>query len=414
MSALIDITNQKFGEWTVIKHVEKSNWLCRCSCGKEKVVSGYSLKSGKSTSCGHNTSGFNNLEGQRFGEWTVLEYLGNQKYRCRCSCGTEKSVSTYSLTSGKSKSCGHKTNRFKDDTGKHYGEWELIKYLGNQRYLCKCSCGKEKDIDIRLLRSGESKSCGHNTTGFKDIINQRYGRLTVTKYIGNHLWKCKCDCGNIINVHGYSLRSGNTKSCGCSIVENSRATKLKKYSEVAPTRFDNPRELWQIEILKNRENLESFLINYSVINGKNPHIAEIMEILNINKSTLLQKAKQLGVEDLFIMYDNQSNQENKLYEFIDSIYRGKIIRHDREVIKPKELDIFLPELGLAFEYNGEYWHKLCEERSPGYHRNKTLECSNKGIDLIHIWESDWINNESLEKSKIQSIIERYSSGIKNI
>ena len=39
---------------------------------------------------------------------------------------------------------------------------------------------------------------------FKNRINQRYGRLVVIEYAGKdnrnkHLWKCKCDCGNIID-----------------------------------------------------------------------------------------------------------------------------------------------------------------------------------------------------------------------
>ena len=34
-------------------------------------------------------------------------------------------------------------------------------------------------------------------------------------YHGEVAWECLCDCGNIVTVGGYDLRSGNTKSCGC-------------------------------------------------------------------------------------------------------------------------------------------------------------------------------------------------------
>lgn len=42
----------------------------------------------------------------------------------------------------------------------------------------------------------------------------------VTEYLGldkhkSCTWKCRCDCGGEINVGSQSLRSGNTKSCGC-------------------------------------------------------------------------------------------------------------------------------------------------------------------------------------------------------
>lgn len=53
-----------------------------------------------------------------------------------------------------------------------------------------------------------------------DLTNKQYGRLTVIKHIGkdkynNAVWKCKCSCGNVINVRGATLRNGRAKSCGC-------------------------------------------------------------------------------------------------------------------------------------------------------------------------------------------------------
>lgn len=56
---------------------------------------------------------------------------------------------------------------------------------------------------------------------FIDMTNQKFGYLTVLYKTPNIpkgqpiKWHCKCDCGNEIDVLGTSLRSGNTKSCGC-------------------------------------------------------------------------------------------------------------------------------------------------------------------------------------------------------
>lgn len=57
MSAFMDLTGQKFNRLTVIKRVENNKlqkimWLCKCECGNETVVCGYSLKSGHTKSCG--------------------------------------------------------------------------------------------------------------------------------------------------------------------------------------------------------------------------------------------------------------------------------------------------------------------------------------------------------------------------
>lgn len=53
-----------------------------------------------------------------------------------------------------------------------------------------------------------------------DLTGQRFGKLTVIKRSGtrNRMaeWHCKCDCGNEIYTLSGSLRSGASKSCGCS------------------------------------------------------------------------------------------------------------------------------------------------------------------------------------------------------
>jgi hypothetical protein len=54
---------------------------------------------------------------------------------------------------------------------------------------------------------------------FKDITGQRFNRWTVLKYVGNSKWLCKCNCGTIKAVNGTSLRSGESKSCGCYMKE---------------------------------------------------------------------------------------------------------------------------------------------------------------------------------------------------
>lgn len=56
MNNLVNLTGQKFGRLTVLSRAENRGkqvcWLCRCSCGKEKIVSGNNLKAGHVRSCG--------------------------------------------------------------------------------------------------------------------------------------------------------------------------------------------------------------------------------------------------------------------------------------------------------------------------------------------------------------------------
>lgn len=49
----------------------------------------------------------------------------------------------------------------------------------------------------------------------EDLCNQRFGRLLVQRRINTSHFECVCDCGKKITVLGSSIKSGNTKSCGC-------------------------------------------------------------------------------------------------------------------------------------------------------------------------------------------------------
>lgn len=71
---------------------------------------------------------------------------------------------------------------------------------------------------------------------FQDLTGQRFGRLTVVERAPNRIqpcgcqrimWKCKCDCGNVIITEPCKLKSGNTKSCGCLRKEMASQKSLK-------------------------------------------------------------------------------------------------------------------------------------------------------------------------------------------
>ena len=100
------------------------------------------------------------------------------------------------------------------------------------------------------------------------------------------------------------------------------------------------------------------------------------------------------------LHEKKSKGEKELCDFIKSIYPGEILENTRKFIGRKELDIYLPELKLALEYNGEYWHKIHEEKEPGYHENKRQLCKDARITLIEVWENDWKKNNQQIKDLI--------------
>lgn len=147
------------------------------------------------------------------------------------------------------------------------------------------------------------------------------------------------------------------------------------------------------------------------------HPAKTAEVKEKIRNTL---KKQYGVDALqqcaefkemqLHEHSISSNTSKKeLLQFIKSVYSGKIIENTRKVISPKELDIYLPEKQLAFEFNGTYWHSEHVGLSKNYHQEKTKACHKAKIRLIHIFEHEWLFNRDKIKSLIRSALGIYSS-----
>ena len=260
MPKKIDLTNQKFGEWSVIREAskeEKQNrpgayWLCKCTCGTKRIVNGQTLRKGESSSCGcktgeiiakKNNARAENLANQKFGKLTVIERdfekektllsRGSTYWKCKCECGNETTVSRGNLLNGTTKSCG---------------------------------CYR-KEMSAKHLTKLSSKN-------FIDETGNKYGKLTVLYKVENYsaiqgvYWMCQCECGNQKIILGSSLRSGNTTSCGCigkskgeylieKILEDNAFLYVKEY----PIKIDHKILRYDFAIL-NIENNIQYIIEF--------------------------------------------------------------------------------------------------------------------------------------------------------
>ncbi len=134
--------------------------------------------------------------------------------------------------------------------GSRFGRLEVIENVGivnrNTSYKCKCDCGNIKIIAGFNLKSGHTQSCGcfqremaasYSTklTLNSGMIGQKYGRLKVLVLFKVHnkrtLFKCRCDCGNILNVERSNLLTGHSRSCGCLAKETSTTHGMSHFAE---------------------------------------------------------------------------------------------------------------------------------------------------------------------------------------
>lgn len=203
---------------------------------------------------------FVDLTGQQFGRWTVIERdydikKKNIYWKCKCECGTLRSVAGTSLRGGISVSCGcekdEKTSirtkkQVEDLTNQTFGKWTVLRFDDSEdrsskrgaRWVCRCECGTERSVLGYALKFGRSTSCGCDTTKkIKDLTGQTFYKLKVLHMDTSdydkkrgYKWICKCDCGNEISVYSGRLSSGQTKSCGC--LKNETKEKRIRYPKV--------------------------------------------------------------------------------------------------------------------------------------------------------------------------------------
>lgn len=77
------------------------------------------------------------------------------------------------------------------------------------------------------------------------------------------------------------------------------------------------------------------------------------------------------------------------------------LRHTKIPSTKLELDILIPQINLAIEFDGLFWHNELFVNTD-YHLNKTELCNKNGIDLIHIFEDEWLYKKDVVLSIIKN------------
>ncbi len=108
-----------------------------------------------------------------------------------------------------------------------------------------------------------------------------------------------------------------------------------------------------------------------------------------------------------------STEEKELVKFLSTVDGYDVIngqKENRAILSNGEIDILLRSretntIKFAFEFNGLYWHQIIKKNGDKfYHLNKTLQCENLGIYLIHIWEDEWRFHRKTTEELILDIV----------
>lgn len=269
----------------------------------------------------------------------------------------------------------------------------------------KCSnCGFEKEIVYKnyniQLKRGDYYCNDCKSIKIKKNTKDKYGEDSVFK-IPEYQEKIR---QTMIKNHGVrnALESNIIKN---KMIDDLSikygVNNVSKIKEVKEKKIETLSKTWLNRIQKQNSYIKIIdgdykkqLIKMECDNGKK-HTFEIEYNLYHNRkqinTTLCTKCHKIGRSTFGV--------EDKFLKFIGENYNGIVIRNDRKTITPYELDLYLPELKIAFEFNGFNWHNDTK-KDKNYHLMKYNLCKEKDIQLIQFFQDDWVYKYDIVKSII--------------
>ena len=244
------------------------------------------------------------------------------------------------------------------------------------------------------------------------------------------LCKCgMCDCEWEASCHNLSRGTGCPECAYRVREERMLEVRNKKAMEKA---IKIAGDKWIVEPFKMEfgERLFHKYITIKCVNCGIPRSINLDKFLDKNRDRECANCKDNSFSN------GRSKQEIEVQNFIDKILEKHSLYSisSLRIIKPPvnkniegnhytnyEIDIVIPDLMLAFEYNGMYWHsnKKVAENSKGLFKKskykclyKTKECKKLGIKLIHLYEYFYIKNKKEFFKRLKSIIVEHIKNIK--
>jgi G:T-mismatch repair DNA endonuclease (very short patch repair protein) len=335
-----------------------------------------------------------------------------------------------------------------------------LKFIGNlfQGYQKHCSikCSRNNPETIKKQIETNNKVYGVDVPTQSEIVKEKFRKTCLNKYgvdnvskvpdiqkkrekttLKNHGVKSFLETEEAkIALSKYSKLNFGVDHISKSneIKEKKRKTAIKNYgfdspmkSDIVKTKLkntinkkygvDNP---MYIEDIKNKCTSNMIKSKYEKFISKFELKDTVINWSGTSVTLNCSKCKQdysLSRELLTLRYNNNRDlcvNCNPLYNKDISYLEGdlknfmtslgvKFKPNDRTILDGKELDIYIPDHKLAIELDGLYWHsELFTNKN--YHLEKTKKCESKGIQLIHIFEDEWVYKQDIVKSRLKNLL----------
>lgn len=277
--------------------------------------------------------------------------------------------------------------RKNDYTGQMFGKWKVMEYIGCSetsvvgRWLCYCTCGCNtiRAIKEPSLQYGESQSC-NGVHKFIDMTGKIYGPWKVIRHLGNDRVLCERidDKNKTQELVGSQLRY--TYGVHSQLTDNA------------------------IFPYKTADDFKSYIRNDLTLRLKRkPTRYDIQKDLGYSIGTIIRYLQRFELEDEVEKFSNISYEEAQLTDYIKTLGLACEV-HNRQVLHPQEIDVYIADKRIGIEYNGDYWHSTHQKKDAYYHIAKTQRAKEKQIRLIHIFEHEWLLKQDKIKNYLASVL----------
>ena len=245
-------------------------------------------------------------------------------------------------------------------------------------------------------------------------FDKRNLRLSERFYIAQHDLKqlpkcrfCNAEDAEFINrIQGYSQ--------ACDSPECRHMLTIEKIDR----QYEKEFESYKAAIDKNLDNSKYEVLQYPKILAKDPLVLRCKKCNSESSFYLINgMIDKLNKSFFYCKFCERksSSIEREIQQFIVnecSCKQQDLKLNDRQLIKPLELDIYVPRKSLAIEVDGLYWHQADEANSKAnYHANKTTLCEDKNVQLVHIFENEWEQKQEIVKSRLKNLFGIYEKRV---
>ncbi len=264
----------------------------------------------------------------------------------------------------------------------------------------KCYCGN--DVTFLNFKSGYrnycSLSCSHQSEERNEKIkkNSNVQKMLETSKKTN---QAKYGKDYFFQTSQFKAKANETK---ISLYKDQNYNNTDKRKETCLERYGKEHSaqvqdvITKIQATKSKKYPQLRDSEWLKKENKTKSITQIADEMNVAYRTVYLWFKKHNVVPNFFSSDFGKEQQ-ELQDFVTSL-NVEVQINDRNVISPKELDIYLPEHNVAIEYNGIYWHSEDKKR----HLTKYNLCKEKNIHLIQIWDVEWKTKKDIVKSIIKN------------